>query len=109
MKTSAGVKWAAAVFVLSTLCGPAIARQGSSFDELKKDTTQLQQTPNDDALRTKIIQLAASLDMKPATPPEMDELIGKAKFIVSHANSDADYAAAGDAFVQASLDRKSVV
>lgn len=103
MKTKTYLKWAAALFLLSIACRPASAHQGSSFDELKKDTIQLQQTPNDDALRTKIIQLASSLDMKPAAPPEMDELIGKAKFIVSHANSDADYAAAGDAFVQASL------
>lgn len=103
MNTKTYVKWAAAFFLLSIVCRPAIAHQGSSFDELKKETLQLQANPNNDALRTRIIQLAASLDMKPVTPPEMDELVGKAKFIVSHANSDADYAAAGDTYVQASL------
>jgi hypothetical protein len=104
MKSSVYGKLAAALFVLAIIfCRPAGAQQSSSFDELKTETIQLQQNPADDGLRTKIIQLAAGLDMKPATPPDMDELIGKAKFILSQANSDADYAAAGDAFVQASL------
>lgn len=103
MKTNTSLKWTATLLVFSLVWRPAIAQQGSSFDELKKDTMQLQQNPNDDALRTKIIQLAVRLDMKPAIPPEMDELAGKAKFIISHANTDADYAEAADAYVKASL------
>ena len=96
-------KWAP-LFLLLVFCSPlAQARQGSRYDELKQLTAKLQQTPNDDALRTQIIKLAAGLDMLPAAPPEMDELSGQAKFILGHAASLSDFANAADAYVKASL------
>lgn len=97
------LKWGA-IFLLLSLSSPlARAQQGSSYDELKQQTAKLQQNPGDDALREQIIKLAAGLDMKPAAPPEMDELSGKAKFILGHAASPSDFSNAADAYVKASL------
>lgn len=97
------LKWAPIVLLLLTTSPLAQAQQGSSYDQLQQLTAKLQQSPNDDALRTQVIKLAASLDMLPAAPPQMDEFSGQAKFILGHATSLADFSNAADAYVKASL------
>jgi tetratricopeptide (TPR) repeat protein len=93
-----------AIFLLAIVSSGLVhARQGSSYDELKRLTAQLQQNPSDDALREQVIKLAAGLDMMPAAPPQVDELSGQAKFILGHATSLADFSNAADAYVKASL------
>lgn len=97
------LKWAP-IFLLLLGSSPLVqARQGSRYDELQQLTAKLQQSPSDDELRTQIIKLAASLDMLPAAPPQMDEFSGQAKFILGHATSLADFSNAADAYVKASL------
>lgn len=72
-------------------------------DQLQQYVTQLQANPTDDALRTKIIQLAQQLRPQPATPPEADELAGRAQYIFEHANSPDDLLKAADAFEKVAL------
>jgi tetratricopeptide (TPR) repeat protein len=85
------------------------------FSDLQSRLVQLQTRFTDDhpdviktkadieALREKIIKLALTLRPPPATPPEADELAGRAKFIFEHANSNDDLLKAADAFKKVSL------
>jgi tetratricopeptide (TPR) repeat protein len=75
----------------------------SPREQLTQYVADFQKNPSDDDLRGKIIKLALTLDPKPATPPEVDELAGRGKYILDHASSDGDFAAAADAFAKASL------
>jgi hypothetical protein len=72
-------------------------------EQLEQDVRQLQANPSDDALRTRIIQQALTLQPQPATPPDADELVGRAKYIFEHANSNGDLLKAADAFEKVSL------
>jgi tetratricopeptide (TPR) repeat protein len=90
------------VFTGSMLCN-AQSPQVSPREQLTQYIADLQRTPNDDALREKIIKLALTLDPKPIAPAEVDELAGRGKYILDHASSDTDFAAAADAFAKASL------
>ncbi len=84
----------------------SVAQQPANLsprEQLQQYVTQLQASPSDDALRTKIIQLALTLDPKPAVPEEAAVADGKAKTIFSHATSPDDLKAAAAAFAQASL------
>ncbi|HEV2135783.1 MAG TPA: hypothetical protein VGR47_16215 [Terracidiphilus sp.] len=71
-------------------------------DQLQQYVTQLQADPSNDALRTKIIKLALTLDPKPAVPEEAQAADGKAKTIFAHATTPDDVKAAAAAFAQAS-------
>lgn len=97
----------ALVFGLLLLVVDAVAQQPQSTatprEQLQQYVTQLQANPSDDALRTKIIQLALTLDPKPKIPEEATVADGKAKTIFSHATSPDDLKAAAAAFAQASL------
>lgn len=75
----------------------------SHREQLSQYVTQLQANPSDDALRTKIIQLAQQIQPPPATPPEADELAGRAQYIFEHASSPDDLLIAADAFEKVAL------
>ena len=76
---------------------------GSPREQLQQYMTQLQANPSDDGLRTKIIQLAQQIQPPPATPPEADELAGRAQYIFEHANSPDDLIKAAGAFEKVTL------
>lgn len=52
---------------------------------------QLQSSPNDDALREKIITLAATLKPAPALSQEAERFEGRAQFAFKNAKTSADY------------------
>jgi len=100
----------------ATLCG-ALPIRGQQLqsprEQLKQYVADLQKNPSDDDLRGKIIKLALTLDPKPATPPEVQELLGRggqafedAKKAISAGDTVAantDLALAAAAFSKASL------
>ncbi|HEV2135785.1 MAG TPA: hypothetical protein VGR47_16225 [Terracidiphilus sp.] len=74
-----------------------------SREQLQQYVAQLQANPTDDALRTKIIQLALTLDPKPAATQDAAVDAAKGKTIFASAGSTDDMKAAAAAFAQASL------
>jgi tetratricopeptide (TPR) repeat protein len=72
-------------------------------EQFKQYVADLQKNPADNALRQKIIKLALSLDPKPLVPPEVYELVGRAKYAIEHASSTSDFASAADTFGRALL------
>jgi tetratricopeptide (TPR) repeat protein len=73
-------------------------------EQLQQYVTQLQANPSDDALRTKIIQLALTLDPKPANPPDLPETIGAATYAFKNAQSDTDIVNAANLYAKAALE-----
>jgi tetratricopeptide (TPR) repeat protein len=73
----------------------------SPREQLTQDVTQLRANPADDALRTRIIQLALTLDPKPAVPQDAAIDAAKGKTIFASASSADDMKAAAAAFAQA--------
>jgi tetratricopeptide (TPR) repeat protein len=84
------------------LLSPGLASAGTrqSFDKAVKD---LQKSPNDMALRKKILSLANELPSLPDTPDDVAILKGKAAYIVKEANNEADFAPAVRAYQEAIL------
>jgi tetratricopeptide (TPR) repeat protein len=82
---------------------PVQAQTGSSQDTLNQFVSDLQRNPGDTALREKIITLAQTLNVKPALPEEVHEIVGRANFAIKNASSEADFMAAADAYAKASL------
>lgn len=91
---------ASLVTFATSLC-PAQSDQ-SPREQLQQYVTQLQANPSDDALRTKIIQLALTLDPKPAVPDQAAIDAAKGKTIFASATTPDDMKAAAAAFAQAS-------
>lgn len=75
----------------------------SSSAQLTDLVAQLQNSPDDQEMRKKIITLVSTMPTKPEKPDDLAELIGKAKFIMKDAKSADDYKQAVDALKQASL------
>lgn len=75
----------------------------ASREQLQQDVAQLQANPSDDALRTKIIQLALTLDPKPAEPTGAIEHEGAAEYVFKHAQSPGDFLSAAAEYEQALL------
>lgn len=87
-------------------CDAAIGQQTqlSPRDQLQQYVTQLQAKPSDDALRTKIIQLALTLDPKPADPADLPETIGAATYAFKSAQSGTDLVNAANLYAKATLE-----
>lgn len=75
----------------------------SPREQLQQYVTQLQANPSDDALRTKIIQIALTLDPKPANPSDLPEEVGAATYAFKSAQSETDMSGAADLFAKALL------
>ena len=75
----------------------------SPRDQLQQYVTQLQANPTDDALRTKIIQLATTLDPQPAIPEEANRHFVRAAVFMQTAHGPSDYDTVIDEFSQALL------
>ncbi len=58
------------IFAFAFLALDVIAYAQSPREQMQQLTTQLQQTPNDNALRERIIKLGAELKPAPAVPEE---------------------------------------
>ena len=64
-------------------------------------TTQLQQSPGDQALREKIIALALMLNPKPATPDAVSMAEGAAEYAFKNAKANSDYSDAAKQYEKA--------
>ncbi|HEV2135786.1 MAG TPA: tetratricopeptide repeat protein [Terracidiphilus sp.] len=95
------------VFLAATFYRTSAQNQALSLsprEQLQENVTQLQANPADDALRTKIIQLALTLDPKPADPPDLPETIGAATYAFKSAQSGADLINAANLYAKAALE-----
>jgi tetratricopeptide (TPR) repeat protein len=72
----------------------------SQFDQA---VAELKNSPDDQDLRKKIIDLSLELKSLPKTPDEVLELKGQAAYVMKNASSAADYQGAVDAYKKAVL------
>lgn len=78
-----------------------IAHAETPREQLKQMVGQLQQNPDDDALREKIIKLAPTLKPSPAVPDTAVAFEGRAQFAFKSAKSEGDYLAAAQEYEKA--------
>lgn len=78
-----------------------VANAASPREQLRQMVEQLQQTPNDDALREKIIRLAPKLKPAPALPDTAIAFEGRAQFAFKNAKSPDDFLAAAQEYEKA--------
>jgi cell filamentation protein len=88
-----------AVFTLLALAASAYAQ--TSREQLNQMVQQLQKTPNDNALREKIIKLAATIKPAPAIPEEAQRRMVRGAAAFKSATSAAGYQDAAKEFEQA--------
>ncbi len=79
------------------------AHAQSPRDELKQLTTELQQSPSDDALREKIIKLALNVKPAPAIPEEAERRMARGSAAFKGATTAADYQDSAKEFDQATV------
>jgi hypothetical protein len=89
------------VFIFTLLALAASAYAQSPREQLQQMVEQLQKTPNDNALREKIIRLATSIKPAPAIPDEANRREGRGKFAFRSAKSNEDFLAAAAEFEEA--------
>jgi hypothetical protein len=89
------------IFVLTFLAVAASAYAQSPHEELQQMVDQLQKTPNDNALREKIIKLAPTLKPSPVLPDTAITFEGRAQFAFNNAKSEDDYLAAAREYEKA--------
>ncbi len=77
------------------------AHAQSPRDQFQQMMEQLQQSPNDTALREKIITLAPTLKPAPALPDAAVTNEGRARFAFGHAKSENDYLVAAKEYEKA--------
>ena len=82
---------------------PGFVQASSPQETLNQYITDLQKSPDDQALREKIIKFAQVMKPSPKVPNEVDELIGKATYIFKNAKSEAEFNDAVDAYQKALL------
>ena len=75
----------------------------SPREQLQQLAAQLQKTPDDNALREKIIKLARATKPSPALPPEAERRMTRGGAAFAGATSAADYRIAAKEFEQATL------
>jgi hypothetical protein len=97
------LKTMALAVVLTTLGFSQTAPPVNPGEQLKQDLEELQHNPGDDALRTRIITLALTLNPKPPTPDPAWEASGKGGFLLENGKTAPDFVAGAAAFEQASL------
>ncbi len=73
----------------------------SPTDQLQQLTTQLQQSPGDEALREKIIALALTVNPRPATPDDAIMAEGGAEYAFKNAKESSDFADAAKQYEKA--------
>lgn len=91
------------IFIFTFLTLTANAYAQSPREQLKQMVEQLQQSPNNNALREKIITLAQGLKPAPAIPEEAERHMAYGTAAFTGAKSVADYKEASKEFEQATL------
>ncbi len=89
------------LFVFALLILAASANAQSPREELQQMVEQLQKTPNDNALREKIIKLAITIRPTPAIPEEAREPFVMGATVLKKASDPAGAGKAVDLFTQA--------
>jgi hypothetical protein len=79
------------IFVVLFFSFAANAYAQSPREQLQQMVEQLQKTPNDNALRERIIKLAMTVKPSPALSDEAIRYTGRAMFVFKTAKSEADY------------------
>ena len=79
------------ILVFTCLVASAITYAQSPREQLNQMVQQLQQTPNDNALREKIIKLALTVKPSPALPSEAERRMTRGGVAFKGATSVADY------------------
>jgi tetratricopeptide (TPR) repeat protein len=87
------------IFTFLALAASAYAQ--TPREQLKQMVEQLQKTPNDNALREKIIKLAAGIKPAPMAPAEAERLDGRAQYAFKNAKSEADMLDAAREYLRA--------
>jgi len=85
------------------------ANAESPREQLRQMVEQLQQSPNDNALREKIIKLVQELKPAPAVPDAAVEFEGRAQFAFKNAKSNDDFLAAAREYEKAVADAPWVI
>jgi tetratricopeptide (TPR) repeat protein len=91
-----------AIAIACMLAQAQTSPTANAVEELKQYTDQLQRSPGDDALRTRLFRLAQTIKPRPDPPDAALEAAGKGQFLTEHAKSERDYLEAAAAFAQAS-------
>ena len=89
------------IFIFTLLALAASADAQSPREELKQMVEQLQEMPNDHALREKIIKLATSIKPAPAIPEEAQRRMVRGSAAFKSATSAVGYQDAAKEFEQA--------
>lgn len=87
------------IFAFLSLAASAHAQ--SPREQLNQMVQQLQKTPNDNALREKIIKLARTMKPSPALPDTAVAFEGRAQFAFRSAKSEGDFVAAAQEYEKA--------
>lgn len=90
-------------FVFTLLALTASANAQSPREQLQQMVEQLQKTPNDSALREKIVNFALTLKPSPALPSEAERRMARGRAAFKGATSVTDYQDAAKEFEQATL------
>ena len=90
-------------FIVVTPCLVGQTNAPSSREQLQQFTTQLQQSPGDEALREKIINLATTMKPKPVLPEETERRMARGFAAFKEAKSASDYKDAVVEFDKATL------
>jgi len=78
------------IFVLMGIA-VSIAQAQAPQETLNQYISDLQNNPNDYALREKIIKHVQTMMPAPAIPPEVERFEGRAEFAIKNAKSEADF------------------
>ncbi len=89
------------ICVLASLALAASVYAQSPREQLQQMVEQLRKTPNDNALRERIIKLAPTLKPAPALPDPAVTFEGRAQFAFRSAKSENDFLVAAQEYEKA--------
>ena len=89
------------ILIFATLIAMASVNAQTPQEQLLQLVTQLQKSPTDNALREKIIKLAASMKPAPAVPDEGIRFEGRGQYAFKAAKTEADALAAAQEYEKA--------
>ena len=92
-----------AIILSITISTVAFSQTATHNDQFKRHIAELQKSPDDQALREKIIKLALTLDPKPEIPEDAERFNARGKAAVKDAQSQKDFAEAAIEFEKATL------
>lgn len=91
------------LFVLIASSGHSQNSRTTPREQLRQYVAQLQQNPNDNDLREKIIKLALTIEPAPEIPDEAKENEGAAEWAFKHAQNKDDFASAAKQYQKSLL------